>query len=199
MREQEVSKTFFDGWEQLLRSAISAAAIYLAIVAAIRVAGQKALAKMSGYDLIVTVALGSVVATLPLTTSVSIADAVAAAVTFLGLQQVTRYFQARSRRIHTLVRERPHLLLWNGRMLEDRMLQSDISADEVRAAVRRSGISSLKQVRAAILENDGEWSIVLQSDTPDLSAMEGLLIPDSDEPPASTPAEQRHVVPHSTI
>src|SRR5690242_10240324 len=117
MRVLLVSKTFFDGWEQLLRSAISAAAIYLAIVAAIRVAGQKALAKMSGYDLIVTVALGSIVAALPLTTSVSIADAVAAAVTFLGLQQLTRYFQARNRRIHKLVRERPHLLLWNGRML----------------------------------------------------------------------------------
>jgi len=194
-----VSRTFFDGWEQLLRSAISAAAIYLAIVAAIRVAGQKALAKMSGYDLIVTVALGSIVAALPLTTSVSIADAIAAAVTFLGLQQVTRYLQARNRRIHKLVRERPHLLLWNGRMLEDRMLQSDISADEVRAAVRRSGFSSLKQVRAAILENDGEWSVIPQSETPDLSAMEGLLIPDSGEPPASKPVANVHVVPHSTI
>jgi len=194
-----VSKTFFDGWDQLLRSAISAAAIYLAIVAAIRVAGQKALAKMSGYDLIVTVALGSIVAALPLTTSVSIADAIAAAVTFLGLQQLTRYFQARNRRIHKLVRERPHLLLWNGRMLEDRMLQSDISADEVRAAVRRSGFSSLKQVRAAILENDGEWSVIPQSETPDLSAMEGLLIPDDAEPPESRAVERVHVVPHSTI
>jgi len=194
-----VSRTFFDGWEQLLRSAVSAAAIYLAIVAAIRVAGQKALAKMSGYDLIVTVALGSIVAALPLTTSVSIADAIAAAVTFLGLQQVTRYLQARNRRIHKLVRERPHLLLWDGRMLEDRMLQSDISADEVRAAIRRSGFSSLKQVRAAILENDGEWSVIPQSETPDLSAMEGLLIPDSGEPPASKPVESVHVVPHSTI
>jgi len=194
-----VSGTFFDGWAHLLRSALTAAGIYIVIVAAIRVFGEKALAKMSGYDMIVTVALGSLVAALPLTTSVSLTDAIAAAVTFLGLQQLTRYLQARFRRVHTLVRERPRLLLWNGRLLQDRMLESDISADEVRAAVRRSGFLSLKQVRAAILENDGEWSVIPQSSTPDMSAMEGLLIPDSNEPPAAEPVHQSHAAPQSTF
>jgi uncharacterized membrane protein YcaP (DUF421 family) len=163
------------------------------------VVGQKALAKMSGYDMIVTVALGSLVATIPLTTSVSLLDAIAAAATLLGLQQLTRYLQSRYRRIHTLVRERPHLLLWNGRLLEDRMLKSDISADEVRAAVRRAGLLSLVQVRAAILENDGEWSIIPQSDAPDDSALAGLAIPNSNEPPASEPVASGRAAPHSTL
>jgi uncharacterized membrane protein YcaP (DUF421 family) len=194
-----VSGTFFNGWAHLLRAVLSAAGIYIVIIAAIRIFGQKSLAKMSGYDMIVTVALGSLVAALPLTTSVSLADAVAAAVTFLTLQQITRYFQARYRRVHTLVRERPLLLLWNGRLLEDRMLDSDISADEVRAAVRRSGILSLKQVRAAILENDGEWSIIPQSHAPDISALEGLRIPNDDAPPAAEPARQAHGATQSTF
>ena len=79
------------------------------------------------------------------------------------------------------------------------MLQSDISADEVRAAVRRSGILSLKQVRAAILENDGEWSIIPQSSSPDLSAMEGLLIPNDNEPPAAEPVREARGAPQSTF
>jgi uncharacterized membrane protein YcaP (DUF421 family) len=194
-----VHGTFFDGWAHVLRSALSAAGIYLVIIAAIRIFGQKSLAKMSGYDMIVTVALGSLVAALPLTTSVSLTDAIAAALTFLTLQQITRYLQARYRRVHRLVRERPLLLLWNGRLLDDRMLESDISADEVRAAVRRSGILSLKQVRAAVLENDGEWSIIPQSSAPDLSAMEGLLIPNDTEPPAAEPARHARGAPQSTF
>jgi uncharacterized membrane protein YcaP (DUF421 family) len=194
-----VHGTFFDGWAHVLRAALSAAGIYIVVIAAIRIFGEKALAKMSGYDMIVTVALGSLVAALPLTTSVSLTDAIVAALTFLVLQQITRYLQARNRRVHTLVRERPRLLLWNGRLLEDRMLESDISADEVRAAVRRSGFPSLKQVRAAILENDGEWSIIPQSNAPDLSAMEGLLIPTDNDPPASEPARRTHGAPQSTF
>jgi uncharacterized membrane protein YcaP (DUF421 family) len=194
-----VHGTFFDGWAHLLRSALTAAGIYLVVIAAIRIFGQKALAKMSGYDMVVTVALGSIIAALPLTTDVSLADAVAAAITFLTLQQITRYLQARHRRVHRLVRERPLLLLWDGRLLEDRMLDSDISADEVRAAVRRSGMLSLKQVRAAILENDGEWSVIPQSNAPDLSAMEGLLIPNDHEPAAASPAPEARAAPQSTF
>jgi len=194
-----VHGAIFDGWAHVLRSALTAAGIYIVIIAAIRIFGEKSLAKMSGYDMIVTVALGSLVAALPLTTSVSLTDAIVAALTFLILQQITRYLQARHRRIHTLVRERPRLLLWNGRLLEDRMLESDISADEVRAAVRRSGFPSLEQVRAAILENDGEWSIIPQSNAPDLSAMEGLLIPNNDQPQTAEPPRKTHNAPQSTF
>lgn len=46
-----MSGTFFDGWAHLLRSALSAAGIYIVIVAAIRIVGEKALAKMSGAPL----------------------------------------------------------------------------------------------------------------------------------------------------
>jgi uncharacterized membrane protein YcaP (DUF421 family) len=79
---------------------------------------ERALAKMSGYDPIVTVALGSLVASVPLTRAVSAADGVAAIVTFLVLQELTRRLQARSVRVHHLVRERPHLVVWDGEFLE---------------------------------------------------------------------------------
>jgi uncharacterized membrane protein YcaP (DUF421 family) len=78
------------------------------------------------------------------------------------------------------------------------MLDSDITADEVRAAVRRSGLISLKQVRAAVLENDGEWSIIPQAESPDQSALEGLALPDDGEVPASRPARSR-AAPQATL
>ena len=47
---------FFHGWESLLRVSVSAAIVYLVIVAALRVFGQQSLAKRSGFDLVVSVA-----------------------------------------------------------------------------------------------------------------------------------------------
>jgi hypothetical protein len=49
----------------LVRIVVLAALIYTTLVAALRVIGEQALAKMSAYDLIVTVALGSFLAHLP--------------------------------------------------------------------------------------------------------------------------------------
>ncbi|MFL5575555.1 MAG: DUF421 domain-containing protein [Gemmatimonadaceae bacterium] len=156
---------------------VTAAAIYVLIVVALRIAGERALAKMSGYDLIVTVALGSLVASIPLTSAISVADGAAAIVTFLVLQEVTRWLQARSRHVHHVVRERPHLVVWDGEFLEDRLKKISMTEDEVRAAVRRTGLLSMTQVQAVVLENDGEWSVLPRSDAKDLSALDGLRIP----------------------
>jgi hypothetical protein len=53
---------FFDGWDSVARIVVLAALIYTILVAALRIIGEQALAKMSAYDLIVTVALGSFLA-----------------------------------------------------------------------------------------------------------------------------------------
>jgi uncharacterized membrane protein YcaP (DUF421 family) len=167
----------FHGWSSLLRISLSAAIVYVLMVAALRVFGSKALAKMSGYDLIISVAIGSLVATIPITTGLALSDGIAAAITFLVLQEITRRWQARSLRVHHLVRERPHLVVWEGRLLEDRLKEIGTSADEVRSAVRRAGLVSLSQVQTVVLENDGEWSVIPRSKASDLSALDGLDVP----------------------
>ncbi len=50
-----------------------------------------------------------------------------------------------------------------------------------------------------MLENDGEWSVIPRTSTPDMSAMEGLLIPDANEPPAAEPVHDPHAASQSTF
>ena len=169
---------FFRSWEAVLRVAVSAAAVYILVVIALRIIGARALAKMSAYDLIVSIALGSLVAAVPLSTSLSVTDGFTAIVTFLVLQEITRFLQARYPVAQHLVREQPHLVVWEGGLIDERLKQLDVSPDEVRAAVRQAGLSSLADVQAVVLENDGEWSVVARDKTKsDYSAFEGLDIP----------------------
>lgn len=168
---------FFHGWEAAARVATTAAVIYVALVAVLRVVGQRALAKMSAYDLIVTVALGSMVASIPLTGSISIVDGLVAISTYLVLQELTSWGQTRWVKVHHLVREQPNVVLWDGKLLLDRLRDINVTPDEVRAAIRRAGIISLTQVQCVVLENDGEWAVIGRSDTTDLSALAGLKIP----------------------
>lgn len=169
---------FFRSWEALGRLVLTATAVYLVVVAALRVIGSRALAKMSGYDLIVTVALGSLVASIPLTTSISLADGAAVLITYLLLQELTRFLQTRFRGVHHAVRERPHLVVWDGRLLDDRLKKIDTTPDEVRAALRQAGLLSVADAQAVVLENDGGWSVMRRGDATDLSALDGLDVPD---------------------
>lgn len=169
---------FFHSWGDIGRVVIVSIIIFLAIVAMLRMVGQVALAKMSGYDIVFTVTLGSLVATVILTRTLTVSEALAAFITLLALQRGIRWLQARWLLMHHVVREAPNVVLWDGQLLEDRMRRSSISGDEVRAAVRRSGLRSLSDVRAVVLENDGDWSVVPKSsEESDESAFFGLPIP----------------------
>jgi uncharacterized membrane protein YcaP (DUF421 family) len=168
---------FFDGWDSVVRIVVLAALIYTILVAALRVIGEQALAKMSAYDLIVTVALGSFLAHLPFVEGVTLADAFAGIATVLLLQEATRWLVKRSRRAEQLIVQRPHLVLWEGRLLPERMQEIKVREEEVRAAVRSSGLGSLTEAQAVVLESDGEWSVISRSDAGDLSAFKDLDIP----------------------
>lgn len=169
---------FFKSWGDILHVILATAIIFMFVVAILRIVGAQALAKMSGYDMVATVTFGSIVSTVAVTRGISISEGLAALVTLIGLQEILRTVQSRWLTAHHLVREAPEVLLWDGQLLEDRLKGSRVSADEVRAAVRKQGLSSLADARAVVLENDGEWSVIPRSDRQgDESALFGLPIP----------------------
>ena len=187
---------FFRSWASLGQVVLASAIVFAIVVAMLRFAGQRALAKMSGFDIVFTVTLGSVVATAAISREVPVVNAIAALITFLVLQEIIRYFQSRSLGIHHAVREQPDVLLWDGHLLEDRLRETNISADEVRAAVRKAGLRSLSEARAVVLENDGDWSVIAKRDGPsDESAFYGLPIPG--HPEASRGDDDARAVPTS--
>jgi uncharacterized membrane protein YcaP (DUF421 family) len=121
--------------------------VFLLIVALLRIVGPQALAKMSGYDVVATITLGSIIAAVSVTRNVSVSEGVAALVTLLLLQEAIRWFQSRYLTVHHLVRQPPRVMLWAGVLLEDRLRENSVSAEEIRAAVRKAGLRSLSDAR----------------------------------------------------
>jgi uncharacterized membrane protein YcaP (DUF421 family) len=162
---------FFDGWESVARIALLAAATYIVVVAALRVIGEQALAKMSAYDMVVTIALGSLLVGIPLSADVTLVDGLVVIATVLLLQEGSRLLVKRSPRAGRLIRQRPHLLVWNGQLLHDRLDKLNVIEEEVRAAVRRASLASLAEAQAVVLETDGEWSVIPRGKGGDFSAL----------------------------
>jgi len=169
---------FFHSWARIGHVMLASVIVFVIIVGLLRLVGQQALAKMSGFDVVFTVTLGSIIATVVITRDIAITEGFAALVTLLGMQELIRFFQSRYLRVHHAVRQPPRVLVWDGVLLEDRLRASSVSADEIRAAVRKAGLRSLADARVVVLENDGEWSVVAKSsEDSDESAFYGLPIP----------------------
>lgn len=167
----------FSSWESIGRVAMLAACTYAALMISLRISGSRSLAKMSGYDLVITIALGSLIATIPLQKSVALADGLAAIATYLLLQFMLAWALRRFPPMRRVVKSQPHLVVWNGRLMPERLNRINVTENEVQAAIRSSGRSSLSDVLAVVLENDGQWSVIPKTVGDDRSALEDLDVP----------------------
>ena len=107
---------FFDNWFGLLRVLVIGTLAYAALVVMLRASGKRTLAKLNAFDLIVTVALGSTLATVLLSNLVALAEGLLAFVLLAGLQYVVAWLSVRSQRFSDLVKSEPTLLLHHGRV-----------------------------------------------------------------------------------
>ena len=151
---------FFDSWAGLARVLIVGVLAYAALVLLLRASGKRTLSKMNAFDFIVTVALGSTLATVLLSKDVALAEGVLAFALLVLLQFSVTWSAVRSRRIRDMVKGEPCLLYLDGRFLSDAMRRERISMEEVEAAVRQSGYASTQEVSGVVLETDGSMSVL---------------------------------------
>ncbi|MEJ5946065.1 YetF domain-containing protein [Pseudokineococcus basanitobsidens] len=165
---------WFDAVGDLVRVALVGTAAYAALVAVLRLSGKRTLAKLNAFDLVVTVALGSTLATILLSADVAWTEGVLALVLLVALQLVVAQATTRVPALRRLVTAAPTLLLHEGRVLEDVLRRQRVSTDELRQAVRASGSGSLADVGAVVLESDGSLSVVPLAALGDSSALADL-------------------------
>jgi uncharacterized membrane protein YcaP (DUF421 family) len=151
---------FFDSWSSLGRVAVVGALAYVGLVVLLRVSGKRTLSKLNAFDLVVTVALGSTLATVLLNRSVSLAEGVLAFALLIGLQWLVAFLSVRSPRFGALVKSEPTLLLHRGRFLDAAMRAQRVTRGEVTSALRASGVARVEDAAAVVLETDGSLSVI---------------------------------------
>jgi uncharacterized membrane protein YcaP (DUF421 family) len=151
---------FFSGWAGLARTVVVGVGAYVALIVLLRVSGKRTLSKMNAFDFVVTVALGSTLATILLNESVALAEGVVAFATLIGLQFALTWSSVRAPWVRGVVTGEPALLLYRGELLHDALRRSRVSESEVEAAVRAAGAPALDGLTAVVLETDGSLSVV---------------------------------------
>lgn len=144
------------------------------MVLILRVAGKRSLAKLNAFDLVVTVALGSTLATVLLTKDVALAEGIFAFIMLVLLQWIVSRASVSSQSFRRLVRAQPRLLLENGAYRKEAMAAERITAGEIEAAVRNAGIGRLEAVAAVVLETDGSMSVIARAGDERLTALDSV-------------------------
>lgn len=151
---------FFSGWASLVRTAIIAFMAYTVLVFLLRISGKRTLSKMNAFDFVVTIALGSTLATVILNKNIALADGVLAFFLLIFFQLLITWLSARYKIVSHIVKSQPSLLLYRGELLHEMMRRERIDEDEIYAIIREKGLASYKEVDAVVLETDGSLTVI---------------------------------------
>lgn len=151
---------FFESWASLGRVAVNGALAYVGLVLLLRVSGKRTLSKLNAFDLVVTVALGSTLATVLLSREVPLLNGLLAFALLIFAQFAITWVSTRSHGFRNVITSRPRLLVFQGEILDDALRQERLTEAEIQAAVRGSGMSTLAEVGAVILESDASLHVL---------------------------------------
>jgi uncharacterized membrane protein YcaP (DUF421 family) len=150
----------FDGWYDVFRVVAVGVMAYVLLVVVLRSSGKRTLAKLNAFDLVVTVSLGSALATIALSSDVALAEGLAAIAVLCAAQYAVASSASRWPAVRRAVRSDPTLVVADGRLLTEALRRERLTESEVRQAIRSSGGGAVEDVGAVVLESDGTLSVV---------------------------------------
>ncbi|MBA2329414.1 MAG: DUF421 domain-containing protein [Flavisolibacter sp.] len=163
---------FFDNWDSIIRTFVITILAYVLLIFLLRVFGKRTLSKMNAFDFIVTVALGSTLATVMLNKDIALVDGVLGFFLLIFLQFLITWLSARYKAFSSLIKSTPTLLLYKGEMLKKIMLKERIDEDEIHAIVREKGYPSIEGIDAIVLETDGSLTVIKDTNSQKNSSMQ---------------------------
>ena len=138
----------------------SAVAVYIFIIAAIRLFGKKELAQLSIFDLVFILLISNAVQNAMVGPDTSLLGGICAAGALFIVNYLFKYIIYKFPKVSGLIQGDAIMLIYNGQIIKENLEKAKISRSEIEEAAREHGVKSIEEVNLAVLEIDGNISIL---------------------------------------
>jgi uncharacterized membrane protein YcaP (DUF421 family) len=139
---------------------LRSAAVYLFMVIALRIFGKKELSQLNTADVILILLISNSVQNAMVGSNTSLWGGLAAASILFVINFVLKKLMYRYKGFSDFMQERPEILIHNGTLDFKNLSKLNITSDELKEAMREHGVEFFKDVKLAMLEIDGNISII---------------------------------------
>ena len=140
--------------------ALKSIAVYVFIVAAIRVFGKKEFAQLSVVDVVFILLISNSVQTAMVGDDTSLSGGLVAALALFAMNYVFKRLSLGSQSISKVIEGEPVLLIYNWEIRPNALKEASISLEQLKAVVREHGVEEISDVNLAIFEVDGNISVL---------------------------------------
>ncbi len=154
----------FNSWGTIGITALKALLIYAVIIMYTRLSGLRTFGKLSSFDFAITIAIGSIIATVILSDTTTLVQGMVALGALIGLQFIISKFRRWWYPVEKAVSNTPLLLMIDGRILEKNLEQVSLSENTLISKLREANVFDLSEVRAVVMETTGDISVLHTAD-----------------------------------
>ena len=140
--------------------ALRSLAVYLFMFAGIRIFGKNQLSQLNAGDIVLLLLISNAVQNAMVGSNVSLEGGLVAALVLFTANFIVKKVIFKNPRIKSLIESDPVILIKDGIVDNLKMKKEEVSFDELEEAVREHGVEKIEQVKLAILEVDGNISVI---------------------------------------
>lgn len=150
-------------YQIIINSIFRTTIAYLLLLVVARFMGRKALSQMTFFDLAVIITLGSVTANLAIGQNSTPVSAATVLLTLGALAILTGYLHIKSVWIRKLTNSEPVTAIENGKIIDKNLKKVRFTINELTTLLRKKNVFNYADVEFAIIENDGQLSVLPKS------------------------------------
>ncbi|MEN6316560.1 MAG: DUF421 domain-containing protein [Clostridiaceae bacterium] len=125
--------------------------------------GRKQLSQITFFDYIVGITVGSIAASIVVDRSISVIDGIIATIVWCAMPIIIGYIAVKNLAFRRFVDGEPKVIIQNGTIINKNMLKEKYNMGDLLMQLRDKGVFDISEVEFAILEPNGELSVLKKS------------------------------------
>lgn len=146
--------------DTLIPVVVRSVIIYLFIIVAIRLFGKKELSQLSIIDLVFILLISNSVQNAMIGQNTTLLGGITAAASLFIVNWILKNLFFKSEKLSSVLQGNPLMLIYQGKVIHKHLEQAKITKEELEAAVREHGVEKVEGVDLAVLEIDGNISVL---------------------------------------
>lgn len=139
---------------------VRAVILYLLIITGIRLMGKRQVGELEPSELVLSLIIADLAAVPMQDFGIPLLTGIIPIITLLSLTTILSVLTMRYVQFRTLLCGRPSIIVENGKLLQQEMKKNRFTVDELFEELRMQGISDLSVIKYAILETNGQLSVI---------------------------------------
>jgi uncharacterized membrane protein YcaP (DUF421 family) len=167
-------------WTQIVVRSVAAVAVLFLMT---RLLGKKQLTQLNFFHYIAGITLGNIAGFISLEMESHFLHGVAAILVWTLIPVGMEWLQLKSKRVRKWFDGQATVLIKDGKVLEDNLKKATFTSDELLEELRKKNAFRLADVEFAVLETNGEVSVLLTKENQPITPKSfGLKVPNEQEP-----------------